>query len=253
MAYEAIIPYESLDPLTIGASGDDDKVTRDTLSLAIPDDNLLAAIYPTEPAPVGERDGSGTLRARVAGLGAALLRPDRLRVEGRGDHRQPVPADPAVEAASARARRDRSRRQAGRGRVREREGLPDVRLGHRPEDRQGQPRSHGAPGYRVPSERPAQHRQLRVRRRLLARHAGVAAQGGRGLRRQGHDRPGPVEPLGRRRRRQAHPPRRRLRRDDRVEPLRVRPVAADALRRIRGADALGHRRGRDDVRPLRRR
>ena len=29
------------------------------------------------------------------------------------------------------------------------------------------------------------------------------------------------------------------------------PVAADPLRRVRGADALGHRRGRDDVRPLR--
>ena len=43
-------------------------------------------------------------------------------------------------------------------------------------------------------------------------------------------------------------PGRRLRRDDRVEPLRVRHLAADALRRVRGPDALGHRRGRDDVR-----
>ncbi|HUG64484.1 MAG TPA: lactate racemase domain-containing protein [Gaiellaceae bacterium] len=54
MAYDAVIPYESLDPLTIGASGDDDKVTRDTLSLAIPEANLLAAIYPDEPAPVSD-------------------------------------------------------------------------------------------------------------------------------------------------------------------------------------------------------
>ena len=91
---------------------------------------------------------------------------------------------------------------------------------------------------------------VRVRRRLLARHAGVAAQGGRRLRREDHDRPGAVEPLGRGRRRQADPPRRRLRRDDRVEPLRVRPLAADALRRVRRADALRHRRGRDDVRAL---
>ncbi len=51
-AYQAIIPYESLDPLTIGASGDDDKVNRDTLELEIPSANLLAAIYPDEPAPV---------------------------------------------------------------------------------------------------------------------------------------------------------------------------------------------------------
>ena len=75
MAYEAVIPYESLDPLTIGASGDDDKVTRDTLSLEIPDDNLLAAIYPDRARAGGERDGSRTRRARGAGLGAALLRP----------------------------------------------------------------------------------------------------------------------------------------------------------------------------------
>jgi lactate racemase len=50
----AVIPYESLDPLTIGASGDEDKVTRDTLSLEIPTANLLAAIYPDEPVPVGD-------------------------------------------------------------------------------------------------------------------------------------------------------------------------------------------------------
>ena len=50
----AVIPYESLDPLTIGASGDEDKVTRDTLSLEIPTANLLATIYPDEPAPVGD-------------------------------------------------------------------------------------------------------------------------------------------------------------------------------------------------------
>ena len=60
--YTATIPYESLDPLTIGASGDDDKVSRDTLSLEIPESNLLAAIYPDEPAPVA----SATEAARAA-------------------------------------------------------------------------------------------------------------------------------------------------------------------------------------------
>ena len=54
MAYTATIPYESLDPLTIGASGDEDKVTRDVLELEVPDRNLLAAIYPDEPAPVAD-------------------------------------------------------------------------------------------------------------------------------------------------------------------------------------------------------
>jgi nickel-dependent lactate racemase len=50
--YRAVIPYESLDPLTIGASGDEDKVSRETLELEIPTRNLLAAIYPDEPTPV---------------------------------------------------------------------------------------------------------------------------------------------------------------------------------------------------------
>ena len=100
----------------------------------------------------------------------------------------------------------------------------------------------------VPPERPAEPRRLHVRRRLVRRHAGLAAQRGRVGRAEDHDRPGAGEPLGRRRRRQADPAGRRLRRDDRVEPLRVRHLAADPLRRLRGPDALGHRRGRDDVR-----
>ena len=48
------IPYESLDPLTIGSAGDETKVSRETLELDVPDGNLLAAIYPDEPEPVGD-------------------------------------------------------------------------------------------------------------------------------------------------------------------------------------------------------
>jgi nickel-dependent lactate racemase len=50
--YRAVIPYESLDPLTIGSAGDESKVNRDTLELEIPEANLLAAVYPDEPDPV---------------------------------------------------------------------------------------------------------------------------------------------------------------------------------------------------------
>src|SRR5439155_10544673 len=46
------IPYESLDPLTIGAADDESKIYREELELDVPDENLLAAIYPAEPAPV---------------------------------------------------------------------------------------------------------------------------------------------------------------------------------------------------------
>jgi lactate racemase len=46
------IPYESLDPLTIGASDDESKIHRDAIELEIADGNVLAAIYPHEPDPV---------------------------------------------------------------------------------------------------------------------------------------------------------------------------------------------------------
>ncbi|HEY6399693.1 MAG TPA: lactate racemase domain-containing protein [Solirubrobacteraceae bacterium] len=46
------IPYESLDPLTIGSAEDDSKVYRDELELEISDADVLAAIYPDEPEPV---------------------------------------------------------------------------------------------------------------------------------------------------------------------------------------------------------
>ena len=52
--YTAVIPYESLDPLTIGSAGDESKVSRETLELEIPRENLLAAVYPEEPEPVAD-------------------------------------------------------------------------------------------------------------------------------------------------------------------------------------------------------
>ena len=63
------IPYESLDPLTIGASDDESKIHRDTLDLEIPDGNVLAAIYPDEPDPVpnATEAARGALEAPVSG------------------------------------------------------------------------------------------------------------------------------------------------------------------------------------------
>jgi len=46
------IPFESLDPLTIGAADDETKIYREQLELEVPRANLLAAIYPEEPEPV---------------------------------------------------------------------------------------------------------------------------------------------------------------------------------------------------------
>lgn len=50
--YRARIPFESLDPLTIGASDDKTKVYREELELKVPAGNLLAAIYPEESEAV---------------------------------------------------------------------------------------------------------------------------------------------------------------------------------------------------------
>ncbi len=68
-AYKAVIPYESLDPLTIGASGDESKVSRETLELEIPEENLLGAIYPEEPDPVPDATDAAraALEAPVSG------------------------------------------------------------------------------------------------------------------------------------------------------------------------------------------
>ena len=67
--YRAVIPYESLDPLTIGASGDESKVSRETLELELPEANLLAAIYPEEPDPVADATDAAraALEAPVSG------------------------------------------------------------------------------------------------------------------------------------------------------------------------------------------
>src|ERR1044072_1270939 len=57
-----VVPYESMDPLAIGATDDESKKHRDSLELAIPSANLVAAIYPEEPERVGaaaEAPGAG--------------------------------------------------------------------------------------------------------------------------------------------------------------------------------------------------
>ncbi len=49
--HHTIIPYESIDPLTIGSADDDTLVYRDTLELSFPLKNLMADIRPNEPEP----------------------------------------------------------------------------------------------------------------------------------------------------------------------------------------------------------
>lgn len=80
--HRAIIPYESLDPLTIGAAGDESKVTRTTLELEIPEANLLAAVYPDEPEPVADATEAAraALESPVSGPPFAELVAEATRV-----------------------------------------------------------------------------------------------------------------------------------------------------------------------------
>jgi nickel-dependent lactate racemase len=52
--HRAVIPYESIDPLTIGAAENDELVYRDTLEIDIPQANLIAEIRPDEPEAVAD-------------------------------------------------------------------------------------------------------------------------------------------------------------------------------------------------------
>jgi hypothetical protein len=109
--YRATIPYESLDPLTIGASGDDEKVTRDTLELELPAANLLAAVYPSEPDPVG----NATEAARKGG-GGSCHRGYRFAGDGaspRGETMSPAAPKPNRQA-SRRGREPQEGRQLSR-------------------------------------------------------------------------------------------------------------------------------------------
>jgi nickel-dependent lactate racemase len=49
-----VVPYESMDPLAIGATDDESKKHRDTLELDIPTSNLIADVRPAEPPPVAD-------------------------------------------------------------------------------------------------------------------------------------------------------------------------------------------------------
>ena len=211
--------------------------TGTTLELDIPQANLLAAIYPDEPTHLADATAAAADALEQPRLRAALLRADRGRQVRRDRDRQPVPAR-RRSRASCRPSSTRSRPPASTDAVVIcANGKVFPMSESDTEQKIGRRTSRAWSGMGIPffQNEPRNAETYTLHRRLLARHAGLAAQGGREARRQDHDRPGAVEPLGRGRRRQADPAGRRLRRDDRVEPLRLRAVAGDALRRVRAA------------------
>ena len=109
--YSAVIPYESMDPLAIGATDDESKKHRDTLDARDPDRQPDRRGLPGRACPGRRRHGCRTRGARPALRRADLRRADRREAECRRDHRQPVPPDPVVEAPARRLRRDRGGRR----------------------------------------------------------------------------------------------------------------------------------------------
>ena len=81
--YTAVIPYESLDPLTIGASGDETRSPARRSSSRSRRRTCSPPIYPDEPEPVADATEAARRGARVAALRAALLGARRLGDEGR--------------------------------------------------------------------------------------------------------------------------------------------------------------------------
>ena len=65
-----VVPYESMDPLAIGATDDESKKHRDTLEVELPSANLITVVQPEEPAHVADRDrGGAAARSRSRSTG----------------------------------------------------------------------------------------------------------------------------------------------------------------------------------------
>src|SRR5439155_14116483 len=102
------IPFESLDPLTIGAADDESKVYREELELEVPDRNLLAAVYPEEPEPAANATEAAraALEAPVSGRRLSELLAGATRVAVIIDNQfRPTPASkllpPVLDAIEA--------------------------------------------------------------------------------------------------------------------------------------------------------
>ena len=140
------IPYESLDPLTIGSCDDPSAVYREKLFLEVfHARNLWAWLKPNEPPALPDVTAAAAAALERPDRRPALLRSDRPGPIARDHHRQPVPADPGLEAPARRARCGGAPRGARRARrLRQRQGVPDVGARHRDEARAREPRPDAA-------------------------------------------------------------------------------------------------------------
>ena len=161
------IPYESMDPLAIGATDDESKKHRDTLTLEIPTANLVAAVYPDEPAPVGNATEAAreALAAPVDGPAFAELLAGKASVAVIIDNQfRPTPSSrllpPVFDAIEAAGIRD-VRVVCANGKV-----FPMSEADMEQKLGRDEPRPHGGERLAVPAERPAEPRRVHVRGRL---------------------------------------------------------------------------------------
>ena len=108
-----VIPFESLDPLTIGASDDESKKSTGRPSSSRSRRRTCsAAIYPDEPEPVANATEAARAASSEPVDGPRFS--ELLGGAARGlRDRQPVPPHPGIEAAAAGAGRDRGGRHRG--------------------------------------------------------------------------------------------------------------------------------------------
>ena len=110
-----------------------------------PDAESGRARPPRRAAAGCRRDRRRARGAREPRRRPGLRRDPHRQRQRRRDHRQPVPPHALLEALATRLRCDRGSRDHRRPRrLRQREGLPDVRVGHGAEARQAESRADGA-------------------------------------------------------------------------------------------------------------
>ena len=154
--YRAVIPYESLDPLTIGARTTSRRSTGTRSSSRSRRRTCWRRSTRTSRSrsETRRRRRGEALESPVTGPRFSELLAGKRELAIVIDNQfRPTPQSKLLPAVLRRGRGGRGR---GGRRLRERQGLPDVRVGHRAEDRAREPRPHGADGDRVLPERAAQ-------------------------------------------------------------------------------------------------
>ncbi len=152
-----VIPYESMDPLAIGATDDESKKHRDTLEVEIPTANLIADVRPVEPPPVRDTTAAAhaALASPVDGPTFAELLTGKASVAVVIDNQfRPTPSSkllPAVFDAIEAAGVGDVRVCCANGKV-----FPMSESDTEQKVGSGEPRADGAQRLVVPPERPAE-------------------------------------------------------------------------------------------------